>query len=455
MNNFLYYLAAFALVLGILVVVHEFGHYAAARLCGVKVLRFSLGFGRVLWSKRHGHDQTEWAIAAFPLGGYVKMLDEREGAVAAHELPRAFNRQSLARRAVIVVAGPLANLVLALVLFWGLFWHGTQELRAILGTPVAASAAAAAGIENGERVLRVAGVEVQTWEDLRWVLISRSLDADRIDLDVINDRKEIARRRLDVSAAKVDGWQGDAFERLGLRFFRPNIPPLIATVAPNGPAASAGLAVGDEITSMDGVAVNSWPDVVSAVRNAPGVRLHVGILRQGQRSVIEVVPADYLENGHRYGRIGAGISDRSFRSDDLLVRVSYRPLPALFKAMQETWEKSAFSLVMIGRMISGDISPRNISGPLTIADYAGQSAKMGVEYYLKFLALVSVSLAVLNLLPIPILDGGHLLYYAVEALCGRPLSERAMEIGQQVGLALMLMLMAFAFYNDINRLISG
>ena len=455
MSSFLYYLVAFAVALGILVVVHEFGHYLAARWTGVKVLRFSVGFGRPLWERRLGHDGTVWAIAAFPLGGYVKMLVEREGEVAPEELHRSFNRQPVQWRMLIVAAGPAANFVLAIVLYWGLFWYGSEEFKPVLGVPAIASPAAVAGLEDGDLVRQVGGEKVQTWQEMRWVLLQRGVDQDQIDLEVINLRNEISIRRLDVSAVRRSGWEGDALERLGFSMFRPRLPAVIGKVNPNSAADAAGLRPGDEILTIDDQEVSSWADVVSAVRQSPGKPLLLEVMRQGATTQIPVTPAVVDEEGRAIGRIGASVSNTGQARAQLMTTVSYGPLPALGKAVVETWDKSAFTLRMIGKMITGEVSWRNISGPVTIADYAGQSARLGVDYYLKFLALVSISLGVLNLLPIPILDGGHLLYYLVEIIKRGPVSERAMEIGQQIGLTLLLMLMAFAFYNDINRLFSG
>ena len=455
MNGFLFYAAAFALILGVLVFVHEFGHYFVARLFGVKVLRFSVGFGVTLWSRRFGVDQTEWAIGAFPLGGYVKMLDEREGEVRPEELYRSFNRQTVWRRMAIVAAGPLTNLLLAVIVYWGLFWHGMEELKPILGTPAVASAAAAAGIENGEQVLKVDGESVQTWQEMRWFLLRRAVEQDSVELEVINSRKEIAFRRLDVSSARADGWKGDALEKLGIRFFRPDVKPIMGAVSSGSAAAVAGLRLGDEVLQIDGKLVDSWFDFVHIVRDSPRKPLRFEILRGAQRLTVEVTPTAFEEGGKTLGRIGVSVKEQGLSTSKLMVIVHYDPASALGKAIRETWDQSVFSLVMIGKMISGEVSLRNLSGPVTIADYAGKSAKLGWDYYLKFLALVSVSLAVLNLLPVPILDGGHLLYYVVEIINRKPLSERSMEIGQQIGLALLLMLMAFALYNDIDRLISG
>ncbi len=455
MNNFLFYLAAFALVLGTLIVVHEYGHYLVARLAGVKVLRFSVGFGRAIWSRRIGRDQTELAIGIFPLGGYVKMLDEREGEVPPEESHRAFNRRPVAWRMAIVAAGPLANFLLAILLFWGVFLYGSEELKPIFGTPPVASAAAAAGFENGERVLKVAGEEVVTWQEMRWVLLRRAVDQSIIEFELINARNEITVRHLDVSSARESGWEGEALEKLGISFFKPMVRPLLKTISPNSAAAAADLRPGDEILAIDGKAIVSWSSVVETIRHSPGKALEFEVLRDGARFSLQIRPATIVEKGREIGRIGAAVGDTELSRSEFMTMVSYGPVAALGKALSETWEKSVFSLVMMGKMLTGEVSWRNLSGPVTIADYAGQSARLGMDYYIKFLALVSISIGVLNLLPIPILDGGHLLYYVVEIIKRRPLSERTMEIGQQIGLALLLMLMAFAFYNDFNRLFSG
>lgn len=455
MSDFFYYLAAFALVLGVLIVVHEYGHYLVARSVGVKVLRFSVGFGRALWSRKIGRDGTEWAIGVFPLGGYVKMLDEREGAVAPEELHRSFNRQSVWRRMAIVAAGPVANLILAVALYWGLFWHGMEELKPVFGTPVASSPAASAGFANGERALKVGGEFVQTWQDMQWVLLRKAVDQDSVEFEVVNPRQEIAIRRLDVTLARADGWKGDALEKLGLRFFQSNSPPVVGEITPGSAAAATDLRPGDVIVAIDQKSIATGANVVGIVRDSAGKTLSFSVKRADQPLEISITPVAEEKNGQKFGRIGALIKEGGFERGELMTTVRYGPVSSLGKAVSETWDQSVFSLVMFGKMITGEVSWRNISGPVTIADYAGRSAKLGVDYYLKFMALVSISLAVLNLLPIPILDGGHLLYYLVEIVKRGPLSERSMEVGQQIGLALLLMLMAFAFYNDINRLISG
>ena len=455
LSDFVFYLAAFALILGTLVVVHELGHYLVALRCGVKVLRFSFGFGRPLVSWRMGRDATEWTISIFPLGGYVKMLDERESEVPAEQLHRSFNHQSVWRRMAIVAAGPLANLLLAVVVYWGLFCTGVEEPRPVVGTPLVASAAANAGFENGEVVRKVAGEPVDTWQQMRWAVLRHAAESDAVDLEVINTRHEINVRRLELVAIRDDAWEGDGLKKLGISFFRPRLPAVIGQVAADSPAAQAGLRAGDEIVSIEGTPVTAWSDVVLRVRAAPQQPLLIEIVRAAQRHKVTITPLLVTDAGVDIGRIGASVADGGPTREQLMVTVAYDPLTALGKAIDETREKSLFTLLMMGKMVTGEVSWRNISGPITIADYAGQSAKLGWSYYLRFLALVSISLAVLNLLPVPILDGGHLLYHVLEIIKRGPLSERSIEIGQQIGLALMLTLMAFAFYNDINRLISS
>ncbi|MDR1708270.1 MAG: RIP metalloprotease RseP [Candidatus Accumulibacter sp.] len=456
MNEVLFYTLAFALLLGALIVVHEMGHYVAARLCGVKVLRFSVGFGRPLLLWRAGRDRTEWAIGAFPLGGYVRMLDETEGEVAPGEAHRSFNRQSVWKRMAIVAAGPLANLALAVAVYWGLFMHGVEEPRPYLGAPAAASAAEAAGIREGERVLKVGGEAVETWGEARWVLLRRMVGEEAVSLELINARNEIEIRRLALAEARNPEPGEDPIERLGLRLYQPPIPAIVGRVAPGSAAEAAGLSPGDALVGIDGRAVGSWADVVRTVRASPGMPLRFEIERGGRRVRADITPAAVEGGGGTIGRIGATVADSALDEGHWLVTVRFGPLRALRKAFAETWEQSAFSLRMIGQMLTGRLSWRHISGPVTIADYAGQTARLGPTHYLRFMALVSLSLAVLNLLPVPVLDGGHLLlYYVAEIVRGRPLSERCQMVAQKIGLALILTLMAFALYNDFTRMIPG
>ncbi|MBI3523598.1 MAG: RIP metalloprotease RseP [Betaproteobacteria bacterium] len=454
-DNFFFYLGAFALALGLLIVVHELGHYVVARLCGVKVLRFSVGFGRPLLLKRLGADATEWVIAAFPLGGYVKMLDEREGPVAPHELARAFNRQSVWKRILVVAAGPVANLLLAILLYALLFMHGAEELRPILAAPPAASAAAAAEVQNGETVRSVNGAPVATWQEMRWALLQVALEHTPVVLEVIDQHQDIAFRRIDTQAITAADLEKDLPALFGLNPYRPQLKPVIGKVSADSVAAQAGMRAGDEFVAIAGRPVSSWSEVAAAIRQAPGAALRFDLRRGATLLSIQAKPAVVEEGGVRIGRLGIQVAEDPALRARLITTVRYGVVAAINKATALTWDTSIFSLKMIGKMIVGEVSWKNLSGPVTIADYAGQSARLGWPYYLKFVALISISLGVLNLLPIPILDGGHLLYYMGEIITGGPLSERLMEIGQKIGLFLLLMLMAFAFYNDINRLFSG
>ncbi len=453
--NLLHTIVSFVVALGLLIVVHELGHYIVARWCGVKVLRFSVGFGRALVSRRFGPDQTEWVIAAVPLGGYVKMVDEREGEVAPADLPRAFNRQPVWRRFAIVVAGPAANFLLAIVLYWCLFLSGVQEAKPVVAAPESGTVAAQAGFRAGDTIRAIDGEPVTGWQDVRWRLLQLALERKSARIEVADGRGAIDWRTLDLSRVATDEVEGDLLAKLGLRLYRPELSPVIGKVVPGSVAARAGLASGDRIVAVNGESVPSWEALVAKVRGSPGRTLVLDIDRGGRSLRVDLVPEGATQGGETIGRIGAAphVDQEALKAYYLEIR--YGPIEAAAKAIARTWEMSIFSLRMLGKMIVGEVSWRNLSGPVTIADYAGQSASLGLAPYLSFLALISISLGVLNLLPIPLLDGGHLMYYTIEVLKGSPVSERAMEIGQRAGLAVLLFLMAFAFYNDINRLLTG
>ena len=446
---------AFIVALGVLIVVHEYGHYLAARLCGVKVLRFSVGFGRPLFTWRRGRDQTEWVIAAIPFGGYVKMLDEREAPVAPAELGRAFNRQSVGARLLIVIAGPLFNFLFAIAVYSGLYMHGLPEARPVLAEPPAATLARAAGFRSGDLVRAVDGQAVATWQDLRWRVLQAALQRQRLSVEVSNEREQISTLILDLGNFPAEEVESDALERIGLGLFRPKLAPVLGQVVAGSAAEKAGLAAGDRVLLVDGRAVATWDELVQAVRQRPQQLLRLGIERAGVRMEVEVTPDAVSVKGARIGRIGAAPEIPASHAARIFIEIRHAPLASLTHAIAKTWDISVFSLKMLGMMLLGEVSWKNLSGPVTIADFAGQSAQLGWIPYLTFLALISISLGVLNLLPIPPLDGGHLMYYVFEALKGSPASERAMDLGQRVGIALLLMLMAFAFYNDLTRLFAG
>ena len=453
--NFLHTVLSFIVALGVLIVVHEYGHYLAARWCKVRVLRFSVGFGRPLATWRLGRDATEWSIAAIPFGGYVKMLDEREAPVATQELHRAFNRQSVGRRFLIVIAGPAFNFLFAIAVYAGLYLYGLPEARPVLGAPATGTLAQLAGFKAGDTVRAIEGDAIATWQDLRWRVLQGALQREALRVEVSGAQGSVAMHLLDLRGYPSEEVESDTLERIGLRLYRPPLPPVIGRVVSGGAAERAGLRVDDRVMQADGKDISTWEQLVQAIRRRPGEVLSLRVERGGVPLSIEVLPEATTKNGARIGRIGAAANIPASESERIVVRVSYGPIDSLVKAIAKTWDLSIFSLKMLGKMLIGEVSWKHLSGPVTIADYAGQSAQIGWLAYLTFLALISISLGVLNLLPIPLLDGGHLMYYLVEIIKGSPVSEYAMELGQRVGLALLLVVMAFALYNDLNRLFLG
>lgn len=449
MMDFAWKIGSFAVVLGVLVVFHELGHYLVARLAGVKVLRFSVGFGRVLWSRRFGTDQTEWAVSAIPLGGYVKMLDEREGDVPARELGRAFNRQSVGRRIAIVAAGPIANLALAVVLFAGAYMSGVSAQKAQLAAPRPASAAALAGVVAGDVVTAVNGSAVRSWQDLRWQLAKAQGERDAL-LTVARPDGSASTRTLPLDGLTELDWEGNPLATLGLRIDVG--PPLIDQVVADKPAARAGLKPGDRIVAIDDVAVRSPADAAAATNAHPGTPLLMTVERDGATLRVPLTPEVSDVDGRRVGIAGLRLRVDPASAAALALTVRYGPLDALAEGARRTGELSLFTLKMLGRIATGQASLKNISGPITMADFAGQSARAGAQSFISFLALISISLGVLNLLPVPLLDGGHLLYYFAEFIKGSPVSDRTFEVGQRVGMAILAVLMTLALFNDFSRL---
>ncbi|MDO8334929.1 MAG: RIP metalloprotease RseP [Nitrosomonas sp.] len=451
-----YTIISFIIALGILITFHEFGHYLVARWSGVKVLRFCIGFGQPIFRRRWGKDQTEWVIAAIPLGGYVKMLDENEGKVAIEDLPRSFNRQPVARRFAIVAAGPIANFLLAIVLYWFLFILGVHGMKPVLGPVEPSTAAAYAKFQAGETIVSIENEAVASWQDARWTLLRYAIDqSSNVKIQTINKNGEINWRQLDLSNVDPDKLNENFLGIIGLNSYQPTIKPVIGQVMPDGVGYKAGLLIGDEILTANDTEIQTWMDFVQVIRSSPGHLLELEILRNNQITSLTITPETATENGKQIGKIGIAPVVNQAEFDELLVTVSYPPAKAIHKAIEKTWETTILTLQMLSKMIMGDVSWKNVSGPISIADYAGQSAQMGLASYLAFLALISVSIGVLNLLPIPVLDGGHLMYYLIEIIRGNPLPEKTILIGQRIGMAMLFTLMTFAIYNDINRLITG
>ncbi len=442
-------IGAFLVVLGVLVVFHEFGHFAVARLAGVKVLRFSVGFGRIVWSRRLGRERTEWALSAIPLGGYVKMADEREDALSPEDLPRAFNRQSVGKRIAIVAAGPIANLLLAVAIFTATFVVGVPGQIPVLAPPAPGTPAAAAGFADRDRVVAVDGEKVATLQDLRWRIVKAQGHA-AADVEVERSDGSRATRSLALSSLSNADWENQPLAALGLR---PDLgAPIVDQVAPGKPAEAAGMREGDRIVAVDGRAARSPSDVASATHAKPGAPVVFRVARDGAEIDLAVVPEAQEQGGRRIGLAGLRLKTDASAVASVTTTVRSNPVEALAAGVRKTWELSAFTLRMLGRMITGDASLRNLSGPITLADYAGQSAQAGILTFVGYLALISISLGVLNLLPIPLLDGGHLLYYLAEIVLGRPVSDRAFEVGQRIGMALLAVLMTLALVNDVSRL---
>lgn len=450
--DFLHTLFYFLVAISVLVSFHEFGHFWVARKAGVKVLRFSIGFGKVLWSYQKNPDATEYVVSAIPLGGYVKMVDEREGEVNEADLPYAFNRQSLLARTAIVAAGPVFNLVLAVALFWSVLVIGETGIKPILGAVEQGTLAAAAGFVEGDQIISVNDKLTPTWTEAMTVLVSSALDGEQnIKVAVKNIDDQQAIRTLELT--DKDSENPDVlYQRLGFKPWSPKLQAIIGQVLPDSAALAAGLQQGDLIVSADDTPINDWMQWVVYVKEHPGVPIKLVIERDGVQLPATITPKSVAMGQKTEGKVGASVYIPEELMKSVSVEYALSPLAAIPVALETSYFYSVTTLKMMGKMLIGKASIENLSGPISIAQYAGQSATMGLVPFLKYLALVSISLGVLNLLPIPVLDGGHLLFFAIEGIKGSPVSERAQIFFQQIGIALLVSLMALAMFLDVGRL---
>ena len=442
-------LLSFVVAISVLVAIHEFGHYIVGRWAGMKVLRFSIGFGKPIWSYRSGKDDTEYCIASIPLGGYVRFLDSREGSVDPADEGRAFDQRPIPARIAVLAAGPVFNFLFAIVAYWVLFVPGVMVLKPAIGDVIPDSYADQAGLQFGDKILAVGDVEPRDWESALVAILDNMVATGKVPLTLEGERGGHRNALIDVgSDASRLTEPGVLFDGLGFGVWQP--PAGVGSLTPGGAAEAAGIKVGDRITAIDGESIRSWNDLLGAVRTRPGEAVEVEFVRDGYTAAVSLTLGEDGSGEERRGLLGIGLSDASA---DYYVRRTYTPLESLSAAIDKTWTSTLFTIRMLGRMVTGDVSIKNISGPINIAQFAGDSAERGFSYFLGFLAIISISLGVLNLLPIPVLDGGQIVYQVVELIKGGPLTERAQILGQQIGILALLLLMSFAFYNDISRIL--
>lgn len=453
MGSFLFTLVFFVIALAVLIAFHEFGHFWVARKLGVKVIRFSIGFGKPLWQYQRNPESTEYVVAGIPLGGYVKMVDEREEEVSPEDLPFAFNRQTLPVRTAIVLAGPLFNLMLAVLIFWVLLVSGESGVRPVLGEVESGTYAYDSGFRQGDELLQVSGESTPTWNMAMSAIYSDVIDLEPVDVRVRTQSGDETVRKLVVPAeAAMD--PGSLRSRLGMELDEPKLAAVIEKVNPDSPAQKGGLKPGDKVVQANGKNVNSWGEWVDIVRSNPARQIDTVVDRDGLEVDLTLVPALVTTDTGEAGQIGASVRVPKELIESMTVEYSLGPVRALGASVQKVADFSWLTVKMMGRMLIGRASIENLSGPISIAKYAGESAALGASYFLKFLAIVSISLGVLNLMPVPMLDGGHLFFFLIEAIKGSPVSEQVQLIGQQVGIVLLFSLMGLAFFLDIERLLN-
>jgi len=447
---------AFMVAIGVLVTVHEFGHFWVARKLGIRVLRFSIGFGPSVWKRTFGKDPVEYMVAALPLGGYVKLLDEREGNVSPEDAPRAFNRQPVWKRVAVLLAGVVFNLLFAIFAYWVLFTAGVPTLKPVIGDVAPDSPAAIAGLRYEDQIVSIAGEHVSTIDDAVLLLVRDMVDDGVIKMRVQGVDKVERTANIDVGKRSRQLTEPDAlFPGLGFDFWRPRMAPEIGAFVAGGPAEKAGVLKGDEILNVDGVAISDFGQLARLIEPAAGKTVKLEIRRGGATLELPVTVGEQEIAGKKVGRIGIGPANRILESgrtiDEVQTLQKHGPLQAVGAATVETWNKSVFTVRMLGRMISGDVSLKAISGPISIAELTGYAARQDWRAYMNILAVISISLAIINLLPIPILDGGQIVFQLAELVKGTPVSERALMLSQQIGMAMMLIFMTLVFYNDIAR----
>jgi regulator of sigma E protease len=450
MTGALINLLAFIVAISVLVAVHEFGHYLVGRLCGMKVLRFSIGFGKPILMRVAGKDRTEYCISASPLGGYVKFLDQREGPVDAADQGRAFNHRPVPSRIAVLLAGPFFNFLFAILAYWALFVNGVPTVIPAVGPVQPGSYAEAAGLQYGDRIVKVGDRLAVDWESALVAMLDAMVSTGRVPIELEAEDGFVRQTVIVVGddAARLTE-PGVLFDGLGFRPWQP--PAVIGSVVETGAAMAAGIQEGDRITAIDGEEILSFADLQRVVSGRAGRQVSISLIRDGENLRTDATLGSSEDDGVTTGVLGVGVTPPG---SDYWYVLKHGPLDAFVESIERTWTSTAFTLRMFGRMITGDVSIRNISGPINIAQFAGDSAARGLSDFLNFLALISISLGVINLLPIPILDGGQIVYQTIEWIKGSPLSERSQIVGQQVGIFALLLLMSFAFYNDIARLLS-